>query len=90
MYKNTVADLFYPVLTMNLLVVVGAWCLARPSRPAAMCLAALAATWLFANKPLEGQILWTITRNHGLTVSDLLSAVALVIAALTWRRSDRA
>lgn len=87
--RTPVADLFYPALTMNLLVVVGAWCLAKPSRPAAVCLAALALAWLFGNGPLEGRILWTFTQQHGLTVSDLLSAAGLAIAALTWRRSNR-
>ncbi|NKR67003.1 hypothetical protein GS536_02475 [Rhodococcus hoagii] len=83
-------DVFYPVLTMNLLVVAGAWCLAKPSRPAALCLAALAVAWVFGNGPLEGNVLWTLNPGHGLTVSDLLSAAAMVVAARTWRRtSDR-
>lgn len=81
------ADVFYPVLMMNLLVVVGAWCLAKPSKPAALCLAALAVAWLFGNGPLEGRVLWTLDRDHGLTVSDLLSAAATVVAVWTWRRS---
>jgi len=84
-----VVDLFYPVLTMNLLLVVGAWCLARPSPPAAACLAALAVTWLFANGTLEGQILWSLTATHGLTVSDLLSVAAVALAVRTWRHHGR-
>ncbi|ORJ98559.1 hypothetical protein [Prescottella equi] len=84
------SDVFYPVLTMNLLVVAGAWCVAKPSRPAALRLAALAVAWAFGNGPLEGNVLWTLNRGHGLTVSDLLSAAAMVVAAWTWRRtSDR-
>lgn len=77
-------DLFYPVLTLNLLLVVGAWCIAKPSRPAAVGLAALAITWLFSNGPLEGHVLWTISPQHGLTVSDLLSVAAAVVAVRTW------
>nr|WP_137723928.1 hypothetical protein [Prescottella subtropica] len=77
-------DVFYPVLTMNLLLVVGAWCLARPSRPAAVCLVVLAVVWVLVNGPIEGHILWTLTPEHGVTVSDLLSVIAIVVAARTW------
>ncbi|WP_305092773.1 hypothetical protein [Prescottella sp. R16] len=78
-------DVLYPVLALNLLVVVGAWCLARPSRTAAGCLVALAVTWVFVNGPLEGHILWTLTPEHGVTVSDLLSVAAVAVAVRTWR-----
>ncbi|WP_338325460.1 hypothetical protein [Prescottella subtropica] len=69
---------------MNLLLVVGAWCLARPSRPAAVCLVVLAVVWVLVNGPIEGHILWTLTPEHGVTVSDLLSVIAIVVAARTW------
>ncbi|WP_308221056.1 hypothetical protein [Gordonia sp. ABSL49_1] len=80
-------DLFHAIVLLNLLVVTGAWCLARPSYPAAAILTALGIAWLFWNGPLEGRILYSINLEHGLTESDLLSAIAFVIAGVTaWRK----
>ncbi|MFV9457065.1 hypothetical protein ACNJ7E_26995 [Rhodococcus sp. NM-2] len=71
---------FYPLVFMNLLFAATTLCLARPSRAAAAATVAAAVLWIFGNGPLEGGILWKLNSSHGLTVSDLLSAVALGIA----------
>ncbi|QBJ96017.1 hypothetical protein ERC79_08555 [Rhodococcus sp. ABRD24] len=80
-------DLFYSVLTMNLLIVLAAWCLAKPDRRAAFALTAVAVVWVFASGKLEGDILWSFSRDHGVTMSDLLSVAAVAIAASAWRRA---
>ncbi|RDI32357.1 hypothetical protein DEU38_10388 [Rhodococcus sp. AG1013] len=84
------ADYFYPALTMNILVVLSAWCLAKPTRPAATALVSVAVVWVFANGPLEGGVLWSLSPEHGLTVSDLLSVAAVAIAVSAWRRTRNA
>ncbi|MFW2236774.1 hypothetical protein ACVH9Z_03800 [Rhodococcus opacus] len=71
---------FYPLVFMNLLFAATTLCLARPSRLSAAATVAAAVLWIFGNGPLEGDVLWALNSSHGLTVSDLLSAVALGIA----------
>ncbi|MGW8812448.1 hypothetical protein [Gordonia terrae] len=83
-------DPFHALVLMNLLFVVGAWCLARPSYPAAAILFCTAAAWLFWNVPIEGRVLLVVRPGNGLTESDLLSAVAFGIVAITaWRERER-
>ena len=36
--------------------------------------------WILVNGPVEGPVLMTLTPDHGITVADLPSAVALVTA----------
>ncbi|KXF52025.1 hypothetical protein AXA44_11395 [Rhodococcus sp. SC4] len=78
---------FYPLVFMNLLFAATTLCLARPSRLTAAATVAAAVLWLFGNGPLEGQVLWEFDATHGLTVSDLLSAVALGIAIWGFRQA---
>lgn len=42
----------------------------------------LAAAWLLANGPVEGPVLWTPMRQHGLTLADLVAGPAVVIALM--------
>ena len=80
---------FHATLLLNLLVVTGAWCLARPSYIAAVLLGALGVAWLFWNGPLEGRILFSVSRDHGLTESDLLSIASWVVAGRTVQRATK-
>jgi len=41
----------------------------------------LALAWLVVNGPMEGPTLLPVTWNHGVTLADLLSALALVTLA---------
>lgn len=57
-------------------------------RVLAVVLVVLAVVWVLVDGPVEGRVLVVFNRTHGLTVADLASVVAvLVAAALLW--SDR-
>jgi hypothetical protein len=50
----------------------------------------LCGLWLLVNKPLEGPVLLVLSRDHGITVSDLLAAGGVILAAvLLYRRTLR-
>ncbi|PHV65358.1 hypothetical protein [Williamsia muralis] len=72
--------LFYGLVLLNLLFVTGAWCLARPSRAAAVVLIFVAVLWVLFNGPIEGHVLLSYTYQNGLTESDLLSLAGVIIA----------
>lgn len=72
--------LFYGLVLLNLLFVTGAWCLARPSRAAAVVLILVSVLWVLFNGPIEGHVLLSYTYQNGLTESDLLSLTGLIIA----------
>ncbi|GAA1460678.1 hypothetical protein [Williamsia maris] len=77
---------FHALVILNLLFVTGAWCLARPSLPAAAVLTVVAVLWSRFNGPIEGRVLVSFNVAHGVTESDLLSIVAVVIAVVAlWR-----
>lgn len=38
--------------------------------------------WLLVNGPVEGDVLWSLDRAHGLTVADLFGLVGVAIAVL--------
>lgn len=68
--------------------------LVRPRVDSALVLGLLAAIWTRVNQPVEGRILHTWTADRGFTEADLVSAAALVVAALTlarcaWRLARR-
>jgi hypothetical protein len=48
----------------------------------AVGLVAAAAIWVLVNGPVEGPVLLVLTPSHGITVADLPSLAALVIAAV--------
>lgn len=55
----------------------------------AAVLVVVAVVWVLVNKPVEGPTLIRLTPHHGVTVGDLPSAAAVVVAAvliLTARR----
>lgn len=73
-------DLFYSIAAMNALFSSMAWCAAKPNRWSILTVLTFALLWPFVNGNLEGQVLFTISRTHGITVSDLLSVLAAGIA----------
>ena len=57
-------------------------------RAAAVLLLPVAAAWVLFNGPIEGPILLTLSTDHGLTVSDLLAVVAVLVALVALLRGD--
>ena len=74
-----------------LLALVGCGLLCRRDTPVwPLVLIVLCGLWLLVNKPLEGPVLLVLTRAHGITLSDLLSAAGVILAAvLLYRRTFR-
>jgi hypothetical protein len=67
-----------------------AWCAAKPNRWSILAVLTFALIWPFANGNLEGDVLLTINSTMGITVSDLLSVLAVVIALIQAIRIRRA
>jgi hypothetical protein len=61
----------------------------RPRRAAALLLLPVSAAWVLFNGPIEGPILLTISSTHGLTVSDLLAVVGVLVAGAVLLLGDR-
>jgi hypothetical protein len=55
----------------------------------AVGLVAAAVIWVLVNGPVEGPTLLVLAPSHGITVADLLSVCALVIAGLLLCSSRR-
>jgi hypothetical protein len=66
-----------------------AWCAAKPTKWSILATLAFAVMWPFVNGVLEGKILLKISSIHGITVSDLLSVLAVVIALVQTMRIRR-
>ena len=82
-------QLFYSIAAMNALFSSVAWCAAKPTKWSILATLAFAVMWPFVNGPLEGNILLKISSTHGITVSDLLSVLAVVIALVQTMRISR-
>lgn len=81
------------LLTLLAVLAAAGWTLAARRAGPAYLLIALAVLWLFANGALEGPVLWTLDREHGLVLADLLSPVCVLLAGwrlLSLRRRGRA
>ncbi|KQR96668.1 hypothetical protein ASG12_18940 [Williamsia sp. Leaf354] len=79
-------DFFYALVVMNLLFVTAAWSLARPSVISSAILTTVAVVWVLANGPIEGHVILSFNLHHGVTESDLLSVIAVLIAGVGgWR-----
>ncbi|HEY6664337.1 MAG TPA: hypothetical protein VI036_04330 [Propionibacteriaceae bacterium] len=61
----------------------------RRRRLVAVGLVAAAVIWVLVNGPVEGPTLLVLTPSHGITVADLPSLGALVIAGLLLSSSRR-
>jgi hypothetical protein len=83
-------QLFYSIAAMNALFSSMAWCAAKPNRWSILAVLTSALIWPFVNEPLEGNILLKLSNSHGITVSDLLSVLAVVIALVQGIRIRRA
>ena len=56
----------------------------RSRRALAVAVAAVGVMWVVVNKPVEGPTLLVLSRHHGVTAADLLSAAAFLIALALW------
>jgi hypothetical protein len=83
-------QLFYSIAAMNALFSSMAWCAAKPGKWSILATLAFALIWPFVNGILEGNILLRISSTDGITVSDLLSVLAVVIALVQTMRIRRA
>jgi hypothetical protein len=61
----------------------------RPRRAAALLLLPASAAWVLFNGPIEGPILVTLSPDHGLTVSDLLAVLGVLVAGGVLLLRDR-
>lgn len=52
------------------------------SRVALWVALAAALVWPFVNRPIEGPVLLVIGRGHGVTVSDLLTPVVVLLSVM--------
>jgi hypothetical protein len=75
-------QLFYSIAAMNALFSSMAWCAAKPNQWSIMAMLTFALIWPFANGNLEGDLLLTVNSASGITVSDLFSVLAAVIALI--------
>ncbi len=85
-------ELFYSIAAMNALFSSMAWCAAKPNKWSILAVLAFALIWPFVNGTLEGNLLLKLSSTHGITVSDLFSVLAVVIAlvqAIRIRRTRR-
>ena len=72
---------FYSLVAMCSLFAASTWCLSRPHLLSSAAALVASGLWLLMNGPIEGRVLYSVTTNHGLTESDLLSGVGVCIAA---------
>jgi hypothetical protein len=73
-------DLFRSVVALSALFASMAWCLARPNWASMLSTVALAVLWPFVDRPLTGRILMVLSDTKGVTQSDLISVLAVLIA----------
>lgn len=74
-----------PAVSLFLLLVL-LFCIVRAvrgDRPAALLLVPLSFAWVVFNGPLEGPTLFVLSWSHGITVSDLIAVLGLLVAS--WR-----
>lgn len=73
-------QLFYSIAAMNALFSSMAWCVAKPNRWSILAVLTFALIWPFANGDLEGHMLLMINEDSAITVSDLFSVLAALLA----------
>jgi FtsH-binding integral membrane protein len=83
-------QLFYSIAAMNALFSSMAWCAAKPNRWSILAVLTFAVIWPFTNGILEGNLLLAVSKTHGVTVSDLLSVLAVIVAFVQTLRIRRA
>lgn len=60
-----------------------------PRRFGAVLLAALSLWWLHLDSVMEGGVLLTITRGHGIVVADFVTVGGVAAAVFAWWRPSR-
>jgi hypothetical protein len=83
------------LVVLVLLLAALVWAMVAGSLASAGLVLLLSALWVLVNKPVEGMVLVPITKDNGITSSDLLSGLGLGLALLAvarqrWRRAGRA
>jgi hypothetical protein len=70
-------------------MVVSGWRAWLGDRWAAVVLLLVAVSWLRIDKRFEGPVLVHLTEQHGIVLSDLAAAAAVLVAALAgWRHRE--
>ena len=79
------------LVVLVLLLVTIVWVTVTGGLASAGLLLLLSALWVLVNKPVEGVVLVPITRENGITSSDVLSGlgVGLALLAVARHRSRR-
>lgn len=75
-------ELFRAIVTLNALFASIAWCLARPNWASMLSTLGLAVLWPFVDTPLTGRLLMVLSDHKGVTESDLISVLAVVVVAI--------
>jgi hypothetical protein len=78
--------LFYGIVALNALFAAAVWCVVALNARSLSALVVCAVIWPFVNGPLEGNIIVRIDGAHGITVSDLLTVIALLLAVIKFRQ----
>ncbi len=79
-------DLFYAVLAMNVLFATAAYCAVSKTRLSIILLVITCVAWLPLNSPIEGHVLITFSKQHGVTSADLLTVAGIVLALVQHMR----
>ncbi|MBX7131373.1 MAG: hypothetical protein K1X67_01715 [Fimbriimonadaceae bacterium] len=79
-------DLFYAVLAMNVLFAAAAYCVVSKTRLSITLLVIACVAWLPLNSPIEGHVLMTFSKQHGVTSADLLAVAGIVLALVQYMR----
>ena len=61
----------------------------RTGRAGAVLLGLLSLLWFVVNGSMEGDVLWTVVRGHGLTAGDLVGLVGLALSVWWLARPGR-
>lgn len=74
-------------LALLALVLCAAW--SRRDKTSALLLGVASVVWVLLDHPMEGRVLITVARGHGLTAADVPGLVCLGIACRRWWMADQ-
>lgn len=66
------------------LVAATAFSVVRPGLLAVLVTLAVSIAWLPADSPVEGWVLLKLGDHHGVTIADLASVLAMLVALASW------